>query len=150
MAKATNPIPEGFRSLTQYLIVDDAAGFLKFLEQAFGARERFLMRDGGGVIRHAEAQLGESVIEFAEAGGEWKAMPAGLHYYVKDCDEVYARALKAGGSSLYQPTGRDYGDREAGVRDPGGNLWFIATHTAGKSYKPEVLQDLNSYFSVKD
>jgi uncharacterized glyoxalase superfamily protein PhnB len=150
MAKAKSPIPEGFRSLTQYLILDNAAGFLKFIEQAFGASERFLMRDGDGIIRHAEAQLGESVVEFAEASGQWKAMPAGLHYYVKNCDEVYAQALKAGGTSLYQPGDRDYGDRDAGVRDPSGNFWFLSTHRAGKSYKPEILQDLNTYFSVKE
>jgi len=150
MAKAKSAKPSGFRSLTQYLIIDNAAGFLKFIADAFGATERFLMRDGDGIIRHAEAQLGESIIEFAEAGGQWKAMPAGLHYYVKNSDQIYARALKAGGSSLYEPANRDYGDREAGVQDPSGNFWFIATHNAGKSYKPEILQDLNTYFSVKD
>lgn len=150
MAKANRPIPEGFRSLTQYLILDNAAGFFKFIEQAFGATERLLMRDGDGVIRHAEAQLGESIVEFAEAGGQWKAMPAGLHYYVKNSDQVYEQALRAGGASLYEPANRDYGDREAGVQDPAGNFWFISTHTGGKSYKPEILQNLNTYFSVRD
>ena len=150
MTKAKSPIPEGFRSLTPYLILDNAAGFLRFIENAFCATQRFLMRDGDGIIRHAEAQLGDCVIEFAEASGQWKAMPAGLHYYVKNSDEVYAQALKAGGTSLYEPANRDYGDREAGVRDPSSNFWFISTHTAGKSYKPGILQDLNTYFSVKD
>jgi len=150
MTKATSAIPAGFRSLTQYLILDNAADFLKFISGAFGATEKLLMRDDHGIIRHAEAQLGESVIEFAEAGGQWKSMPAGLHYYVKNSDAVYAQALQAGGTSLYEPADRDYGDREAGVRDPAGNNWFISTHTAGKSYKPEILQDLNTYFSLKD
>lgn len=150
MAKAKSPIPEGFRSLTQYLILDNAAGFGKFIEQAFGATARFLMRDGDdGVIRHAEAQIGGSVVEFAEASGQWKAMPAGLHYYVENSEQVYEQALRAGGTSLYEPTNRDYGDREAAVQDPAGNLWFIATHSGGKSYKPDILQDLNTYFSVK-
>jgi uncharacterized glyoxalase superfamily protein PhnB len=150
MTKAKSAIPTGFRSLTPYLILDQAADFLKFIEGAFGAKERLLMRDDDGIIRHAEAQLGESVLEFAEASGQWKAMPAGLHYYVPNSDEVYARALKAGGTSIYEPANRDYGDREAGIRDPAGNFWFIATHTAGKGFKPVTLQDLNSYFSVKD
>jgi len=150
MAKAKSPIPEGFRSLTQYLILDNAAGFFNFVEQAFGATERFLMRDGDGIIRHAEAQLGESIVEFAEASGQWRAMPAGLHYYVRNSDQVYEQALRAGATSLYQPANRDYGDREAGVQDPAGNFWFISTHTAGKSYKPEILQGLNTYFSVRD
>jgi PhnB protein len=150
MSKAKSPIPQGFRSLTPYLILDHAADFQKFIENAFGATERFVMRDGEVMIRHAEAQLGESIIEFAEASGPWKAMPTGLHYYVKNSDQAYAQALKAGGASLYEPVNRDYGDREAGVRDPAGNIWFISTHTGGNSYKPELLQDLNTYFSVKD
>jgi PhnB protein len=150
MSNAKSPIPAGFRSLTQYLILDHAADFLKFIEGAFGATERFLMLGDDDIIRHAEAQLGESIIEFAQASGQWKAMPAGLHYYVKSSDQVYAQALKAGGTSLYEPANRDYGDREAGVRDPAGNLWFISTHTAGKNFKPVTLQELNSYFSVKD
>jgi uncharacterized glyoxalase superfamily protein PhnB len=150
MVKAKSTIPEGFRSLTPYLIVDSAKNFLEFIRDAFGAREKFLMRDKNGAIRHAEAGIGDSIIEFAEAGPGWSAMPAGLHHYVKNSDEVYALALKAGGTSLYEPANRDYGDREAGVRDPAGNFWFIATHTAGKSYRPEILQELNSYFSVKD
>jgi len=149
MSKAKSFIPEGFRSLTQYLIVDGAWPFLEFIQNAFLATERYMMRDPGGRVHHAAAQIGSSMIEFADAGPEWKAMPAGLHYYVRDCQETYERALQAGGISLYQPANRDYGDREAGVRDPAGNFWFIATHLAN-GYKPEILQDLNTYFSVEE
>src|SRR5215470_18112669 len=150
MVKAKSAIPEGFRSLTPYLIIERAAQFFEFIHNVFGAREKFMMRSSSGIIRHAEAWLGESVIEFAEASDQWKPLPAGLHYYVENVDEVYARALKAGATSLREPTDQPYGDREGDVRDPSGNFWFIATHTAGKSYKPEILQDLNTYFSVKD
>jgi PhnB protein len=150
MTKAKSAIPEGFRSLTPYLILEGAQKFFDFIRSAFGATENFLMRDPDGTLRHAEARIGDAIIEFAEAGPGWNAMPAGLHFYVKNADAVYAQALKAGGISLYEPANRDYGDREAGVHDPAGNYWFIATHTAGKSYRPENLQDLNSYFSVKD
>ena len=145
MSKAKSFIPEGFRSLTQYLIVDGAWPFLEFIQNAFLATERYMMRDPGGRVHHAAAQIGSSMIEFADAGPEWKAMPAGLHYYVRDCQETYERALQAGGISLHQPANRDYGDREAGVRDPAGNFWFIATHLAN-GYKPEILQDLNTCF----
>jgi uncharacterized glyoxalase superfamily protein PhnB len=150
MTKAKSAIPEGFRSLTPYLIVDGATSFLEFIKNAFGATEKYLMRDSAGVVRHGEARLSESMIEFADANVNWKAMPGGLHYYVENSDQAYARALKAGGTSLYEPAERDYGDREAGLRDPAGNIWFISTHTAGKNYKPEILQDLNTYFSVKE
>ena len=150
MSKAKSAIPEGFRSLTQYLVVDGAAKFFEFMQKAFGATEKFAARGENGAIHHAEARLGNSIIEFADANERYKAMPSGLHYYVKNADEVYARALQAGSTSLHEPANRDYGDREAGVRDPAGNFWFIATHTAGKNYKPENLQDLNTYFSVKE
>jgi PhnB protein len=150
MAKANSTIPEGFRSLTPYLIVDGAKDFLDFIKNAFAATEKFVASDAAGNIKHGEARIGDSIIEFADAGPGWNAMPAGLHYYVKNSDEVYRRALAAGGTSLHEPANRDYGDREAGVRDPAGNLWFIATHVAGKGYKPEILQDLNTYLSVKD
>jgi len=150
MANAKSATPEGFRSLTPYLIVDGAKNFLEFIKNAFAATEKFVVSDAAGNIKHAEARIGDSIIEFADAGRGWNAMPAGLHYYVKNSDEVYARALAAGGTSLYEPANRDYGDREAGVHDPAGNLWFIATHVAGKSYKPEILQELNTYYSVKD
>ena len=150
MTKAKSFIPEGFRSLTQYLILDGAAQFLEFLHNAFGATEKYMMRDSGGTVHHAAAGIGGSAIEFADAGPEWRAMPSGLHYYVRNCEETYARALAAGGVSLYAPANRDYGDREAGVRDPAGNFWFIATHLGANGYKPEVLQDLNTYFSVKE
>ncbi len=149
MAKPKSAIPEGFRSLTPYLIVDGAKNFLEFIKNAFAASEKFSTCDANGNVRHAEARIADSIIEFADAGPAWSAMPAGLHYYVKNADEVYALALKAGGTSLYEPANRDYGDREAGVRDPAGNFWFIATHSVGKSYRPEILQELNTYFSVK-
>ena len=150
MTKAKSSIPEGFRSLTQYLVVDGANNFLEFIKNAFGATEKYVMRDEAGTVHHAAARIGDSIIELADASPQWKAMPAALHYYVKNADETYAKALNAGATSLRQPTIQDYGDREGDVRDPSGNFWFIATHVAGKSYKPEILQDLNTYFSVKD
>lgn len=150
MVKAKSAIPESFRSLTQYLVIERAAQFFEFIQKAFGAREKLLMPDSSGIIRHAEAWLGESIIEFAEANDQWAPMPAGLHYYVQNVDEVYARAVKAGAASLREPVNQPYGDREGDLRDPSGNYWFIATHTAGKNYKPEILQDLNTYFSVRE
>src|SRR5258707_14009331 len=127
MANAKSAIPEGFRSLTPYLIVDGAKNFLEFIKHAFAATEKFVASDAAGNIKHGEARIGLSIVEFADAGPRWNAMPAGLHYYVKNSDAVYARALAAGGTSLYEPVNRDYGGRESGVRDPAGNLWVDAT-----------------------
>jgi uncharacterized glyoxalase superfamily protein PhnB len=67
-----------------------------------------------------------------------------IHLYVPDCDAVYERALRAGATSIDEPRDQEYGERSGGVKDPAGNLWYIATHQ-GKTYRPEGLNDVNVY-----
>ncbi len=123
-----NPIPEGYRTVTPYLVVEGAATVLDFVKQAFGAEEKFRMETPDGKIGHAEAKIGDSIVMMGDAGEEHPAMPAMIHLYVEDCDTTYERALAAGGASEREPTDQFYGDRSAGVRDSTGNLWWIATH----------------------
>ena len=125
---AVNPIPEGYRTVTPYLVVEGAATVLEFAKQAFGAEEKFRMDTADGSIGHAEMTIGDSVVMLGEAGEENPPMPAMIHLYVEDCDATYERALAAGGKSAREPADQFYGDRSAGVRDPAGNLWWIATH----------------------
>jgi PhnB protein len=150
MSSATNYIPEGFHSLTPYLVCNGASRVLEFLKQAFGAVETFRMDRDDGTIGHASARLGDSMVEMADSAEEWKAMPAGLHLYVPRADEVYKRAVEAGGQSLYEPRDMEYGDREGGIQDPSGNHWYIATHKAGKHFAPEGLRSVTPGMSVKD
>ena len=63
-----------------------------------------------------------------EASGEWKPMPSTLYLYVPDADATYQRALEAGATSVQEPEDQFYGDRHGGVKDPSGNLWWVATH----------------------
>ena len=125
---AVNPIPEGYRTVTPYLVVDGATNVLDFVKQAFGAEEKFRMDAPDGKIGHAEVQIGDSIVMMGDAGAENPAMPAMIHLYVDDCDATYERALAAGATSEREPTDQFYGDRSAGVRDSAGNLWWIATH----------------------
>lgn len=127
MAKA-RPIPEGYHSVTPFLVVQGAARLIDFVKQAFDAQELERMSGPGGIIMHAEVKIGDSRIMVSDARGEWKPMPSTLYLYVEDVDASYRRALGAGGTSLREPTDQFYGDRDAGVRDPGGNQWWIATH----------------------
>lgn len=120
-------LPEGFHSITPYLIVPGVARLLDFLQKAFGARELGRYAAPDGRIMHAVVRIGDSMLEMGEPAAEWKPMPCGLHLYVEDADAVYASAIEAGGESLYAPDFKPYGDREAGVRDPCGNFWYIAT-----------------------
>ncbi len=122
------PIPEGYHTVTPYLVVPGLAQVIEFLKQAFGAAEigRFAQPDGR--IRHAEVRIGDSVVMMGEPHGDIEARPAVLHLYVEDVDATYRRAIAAGGRSLREPADQFYGDRSAGVQDPACNQWWISTH----------------------
>jgi len=150
MSSQTNYIPEGFHSLTPYLVCNGAARLLEFLKQAFGAEETFRMGRKDGTIGHASARIADSMLEMADPAEEWKAMFAGLHLYVPNVDEVYRRAVQTGARSLYEPRDMDYGDREGGIQDPSGNHWYIATHKTGKHFAPEGFLSVTPGMSVKD
>jgi PhnB protein len=125
---AVQPIPDGFHTVTPYLLVSDAARLIEFLKQAFGAEVvRQSTRPDGGIL-HAQVRVGDSPVMMGEVSGEWKAMPGSLYLYVPDTDAVYKKALQAGGASVMEPADQFYGDRNAGVKDPVGNVWWIATH----------------------
>jgi PhnB protein len=123
-----NPIPPGHHTVTPYLTVRGADRLLDFVKRAFAATERELQKRPDGTIGHAEVQIGDSMVMIAEARGEWKPIESALYLYVKDTDATYRSALKAGATSLMEPADQFYGDRNAGVKDPVGNVWWIGTH----------------------
>ena len=125
---SVKPIPEGFHSVTPYLVVPGVARLIDFLKQAFEAQELHRTAQPDGTVMHAEVRIGDSVVMMGETMGERKPMPGCIYLYVNDTDAVYRRALQAGATSLMEPADRFYGDRNAGVQDPAGNQWWIATH----------------------
>ncbi len=125
---AVKPIPEGYHSVTPYLVVNGADKLLDFMKQAFSAEERMRMPRPDGSIAHAETQIGDSVVMVGESSEEVAPASATIHLYVEDCDATYERALGAGATSLREPTNEFYGDRMAGVKDAFGNSWWMATH----------------------
>jgi PhnB protein len=137
-ATSSKGVRPGFHTITPYLIVADAPAVVEFAKQAFGATE--VSRNFGSAGGyHCEAQIGDSMLMIG-GGGEgsaWKgiAMPTSLHIYVPDVDEAYRRALDGGAVSLYAPMDQPYGDRDCGMRDAGGNLWFIASSKTGDNAK---------------
>jgi uncharacterized glyoxalase superfamily protein PhnB len=144
MNTAVKPIREGFHTVTPYVIVQGAAELIDFVKQAFGARELYRGTGTAGGI-HAEVKIEDSMLMIG--GGEplrHASTPTGLHLYVEDADAVYERALEAGATSLGGPVDQPYGDREASVKDPAGNHWYIATHkTTG--HKPEGLRAVTPF-----
>jgi PhnB protein len=125
---SAKPIPEGYHTVTPYLVVEGAAKLIDFLKQAFDAEETFRMPMPDGSIMHAEVKIGDSMVMMGEASEKWKAMPCAIYLYVNDADAVYKRALKAGATSTMEPSDQFYGDRQSGVKDPSDNTWWIATH----------------------
>ena len=118
-----------FSTVTPYLIVHDAPRLINFLVQVLDAEE--LRRDlhADGSIMNAELRVGSLHHRVGRGWGTpGPPAPAALHVYVPDTDAAYARALTAGAVSLYAPADMPYGERSAGVKDAGGNQWFLATY----------------------
>jgi len=143
---AVKPIPEGYHTVTPYLIVDNAAAVIAFLEKAFGAEVRSLSRSPDGLIMNAEVRIGTSMVMLADARDGIKKQTVSLYVYVEDVDTAYARAVAAGGSSTMEPADMFYGDRHGGVQDPSGNNWWIATHIEDVS-DVEIEEQMKSYFT---
>ncbi len=121
-------MPDGYHSVTPYLIVERVAKLIDFLKVAFEAKETDRHANPDGTIMHAVVRIGDSIIMMGEPTGEFKPMPGSIYLYVNDTDAVYMRALQAGGTSIMEPADQFYGDRNAGVKDSSGNLWWIATY----------------------
>jgi uncharacterized glyoxalase superfamily protein PhnB len=125
---AVKPIPEGFHTVTPYLIVQGASKLIDFLKQAFEAEEIYRQNMPDGTVMHAQVRIGDSMLMMSDATSQHKPMPSMIYLYVEDVDAVYNRALKAGATSLRKPTDEFYGDRSGGVKHQFGNQWWIGTH----------------------
>ena len=130
------PVPDGYRTVTPYLIVDGAAKALSFYAHAFEATERERVQDPAGKVRHAEITIGDGCVMLADEHPEVGALspatvggtPVTLHLYVEDVDAVVARAVAAGAKLTRPVADQFYGDRVGGITDPFGHRWSIATH----------------------
>jgi PhnB protein len=122
-------IPDGFHAVTPYLTVRGAVKVIEFLKKAFGAETVFEpMKRPDGLIMHAELKIGDSRLMVADASEQCQPTQAQLYVYVPNADATYQRAIAAGATSGMAPADMFYGDRNASVKDPSGNTWFIATH----------------------
>lgn len=119
--------PQGYNTVSPYLIVDGANGTIEFLKQVFAAVELRRFPDESGLVTHAEVRLDDTVIMIADRAEGWPAVAAHVHVYVPNVDATYQRAIAAGATSIQEPVQKDDGDKRGGVRDSGGTSWWIAT-----------------------
>jgi len=130
------PIPDGYHSVTPYLIVSGAAKALDYYKRAFGAEERMRFPMPDGRIAHAEIVIGDSVVMLADEFPQMGATspqsiggtPVGICLYVKDVDAVFKQAIAAGGKEEKPLQNQFYGDRSGTLVDPFGHKWTVATH----------------------
>lgn len=146
-AKKPSAVREGYHTATLYLAVAGAERLVEFVKEAFGATETLRTRGSAGGL-HAEVRIGDSAVMIGGYEGMTEETTSAIHLYVEDVDTVYQRALEAGAASTQAPVEQPYGDREAGVRDSFGNLWYIATHR-GEHYVPEGLATVNPYLHAR-
>lgn len=140
------PIPEGYHSVTPYLIVKSAARALEFYKKAFNATELYRMEGPGGSVGHAEFQIGNSRLMIADESPNMGARspesiggsPIGLCIYTEDVDSLFKQALAAGGKQERPVVDQFYGDRSGTLRDPFGHQWTLSTHKEDVS--PQEMQ----------
>jgi len=128
MVKGWTPGPEGIRTVQPYLHLHGSQRMIPFVKAAFSAEALGVATSPEGAVLHATIRIGNATLEIDEAHGEFQPKPCHLHIYVPDSDAVYGQAMRAGATSMETPQDKPYGDRSAGVKDPFGNSWFIATY----------------------
>lgn len=118
-------VPEGYSSVSPWIISRNTAALIDFAKAAFDAEEIGRVADEHGAIGHAEFRIGDSVVLAFDAKPDWPDTPAFLRLYVPDGDATFARAISAGATPVTEMTHLFWGDRVGRVRDPLGNLWWI-------------------------
>ena len=145
MSAKIQPIPDGYHTLTPYLIIKGAAAAIEFYKKAFGAKDHFLMNGPGGTVAHASLTIGNSIMMLADEAPQMialspstlKGTPVTMVLYVEDADTVFKRAVDAGATVRQPIENKFYGERAGTVVDPFGHIWTIMTHV--EDVTPEMM-----------
>lgn len=136
MSNPVKPIPEGYHSITPYLIIKGASEAIELYKSAFGATETMRLNTPEGKVGHAELKIGNSMIMLADECSEMGALSPQsiggvgvmLHLYVEDVDKVAEQARTAGLKETRPVMDQFYGDRSGTFEDPYGHIWTVGTH----------------------
>ena len=147
MAKKAKAVPRGYRTVTPYLIIKDAASAIDYYKQAFKAKVLMCLSEPNGKVGHDEIKIGDSRImladEYPETGSRgpqsFGGSPVSILLYVEDCDDIFNRAIARGGKIVKPMSDQFYGDRAGTLEDPFGHTWTIATHKEDLTSE-EILQ----------
>jgi PhnB protein len=145
MAGKVNPIPQGYHTVTPYLVVKDGAKALDYYKQAFGATAVTRMDAPDGTVMHAEFKIGDSMIMLSGEMGPCRSpqslggTPVSIFLYLEDVDSVYKQAVDAGAKADVPPQDMFWGDRFGRLTDPFGHEWALATHI--EDVAPEEMKE---------
>lgn len=136
MPSEVQPVPEGYATVAPWIVTRDTAREIEFLTGAFDGEELGRMHAEDGSIVHAEVRIGDFVVLLFDAKEQWPDTPALLRLYVRDIDEVFGKALRAGATAVTEPRDFPWGDRGGRIRDPLGNIWWLVEHV--EDVEPEI------------
>jgi len=154
-AKKVLAVPEGFYTATPYLVIKGVANAIDFYKKAFGAKERSRMPGPGGLLMHAEIQIGNSIVMMCDEMPQMQrwvspeslnGTTAAVHLYVDDVDATFERAVAAGAKPSMPPMDMFWGDRFGKLTDPFGHEWTMATHKLDLTPE-EVRQQSDAFFA---
>lgn len=127
-------LPPGFNTITPYFFVKDAERFAAFLIEGLGGQEVVRSKRPDGRIANVQVRIGNSTVMASEASAKYPPMQTACYLYVEDAQQSMARALSAGGTLEMEVGDMPYGDRQGGVRDPHGNIWWISQRLVEEPY----------------
>lgn len=127
-------IPPGFGTVSPYIFADGAERLVAFLIDGLGGRETCRSTGPDGRIANCQVAIGTSTVMISEAGGRFAPSRASFYLYVDDADAAMARARAAGGKPIMDVADMPYGDRQGGIEDPGGNIWWVSQRLVEEPY----------------
>jgi uncharacterized glyoxalase superfamily protein PhnB len=131
-------IPNGYGTVFPYFFVDRGDEFIQFLVGVFGAVELGRTQTPDGRLANARVRIGNANFMISEADGEhFQAMHAAYYIYVEDVAAVLAKAVAFGANKLFDPMDMPYGDRQAGITDPFGNIWWLSHRLVPTDYSDD-------------
>jgi PhnB protein len=128
------PVPEGFAVVTPYIFVDGVEDYVRFLEAALGAREIGRSSAPDGRIANCQMRFDTATIMISEASEDFPASSAAFYLYVDNADAAMDKALGAGADKIMDTADMPYGDRQGGIRDPSGNIWWVSQRLSDGPY----------------
>jgi PhnB protein len=126
-------VPEGFAQVTPYIFANDAERYIHFLKAAFGAQEIGRSTAANGGIANCQMRFGDMTILISSASEEFPASRTALYFYVEDANAIMRAAAQAGAQKIMDVADM-YGDRQGGVRDPSGNIWWVSQRLTAEPY----------------